>query len=1287
MININNLMRIDTHNHSHYSNFRLIDAISKPKDMILTAHKLGLKGLALTDHETVAGHIEWLQLEKELKQKELIPQDFKCILGNEIYLTDTREHAQTYYHYILLAKDTKGAEQLRKLSSIAWINSYTYKKMERVPTLKSELEEIVKKDPGHLIAQTACLGGELANLVLELVAAEKKKDEDYIYEIKSKINDFILWNISLFKDDFYIEIAPSAAPNQVTFNKRVRSIAKAYNLKIVPACDSHYLLEKDRYVHKAYLQSKKGEREVDEYYSYAHMMDNEECFQNLAVANYTEEDFKKLCENTMEIANKIGTYNLFHNPIIPEVEVKYYEKIDFSMSNYSTLKYLFNSDNIQERYWVNECWKGLKEKEISFNNFEKYVERLEKEADIIKTVGDKLGNCLFSYFNTFQHYIDLFWECGSISGPGRGSSVCFLSNYLLGITQLDPIEWDLMEWRFLNKERLELPDIDTDLSPSKRQKIFQAIREERGELNLLQVCTYGTEGTRSAILAAARGYRSEDYPDGIDVDDAQYLTSLVPQERGFLWSINDVINGNPEKGRRPVGAFIKEIEKYPGLLDIIQGISGIVNKRGIHASGVMMYNNSPFETNAIMKAPNGSLITQYDLHHSEAAGDTKFDYLVTEICDKIVIAIDLLKEDGYFKECNSLKEIYEKYFHPSVLNYQNPKLWSALAEGSVQDVFQFSTDVGLHTAKVIKPTNPTELVSANALMRLMAEEGQERPLDRYVRIKNDINLWYKEMDDFGLSKEEQKYLEKYYLNQYGTPCAQEDLMLVCMDEKIGNFSLSEANGARKIVAKKQMDKIPELREKFINQCPNPILGRYVWQTVMNPQMGYSFARPHALAYSFVALQTLEIAVMYPQIYWNTACLIVNSGAADEENGGSTNYGKNAKAIGNMRDKGINISLPNINSSTYGFKPDVENNQILYGLKAMLNVGDDVIENTIKNRPYSSIKDYYYRVRPNKRAMISLIKGGAFDSLIKRKKAMVWFIWETCDKKNRLTLQNMASLIKYNLLPDYDEEFITARRVYEFNRYLKAICKKESYYLLDERAINFLLEMGQDNLINNTLTLDAKVWDKIYQKWMDIFRSWIQNNKEQILSELNSLIFMEDWVTYAQGNYSSWEMEALCFYYHEHELTNVNKAKYGIENFYDLSKYPIVERTFKKGLNTINLYKLDMIVGTVIDKNKNKGTVVLLTTDGVVNVRFGKEYMAIYDRQLFEIQADGTKKVVEKSWFQRGAMIAVQGIRRDDEFVCKKYASSTRERIYKIDEIKENGDLILRHNRTGGENIV
>lgn len=209
-----------------------------------------------------------------------------------------------------------------------------------------------------------------------------------------------------------------------------------------------------------------------------------------------------------------------------------------------------------------------------FQDNPQYWDRLEIEADVINYIGEKLDDCLFAYFNTFKHYIDLFWECGSTVGPGRGSATGFLSNYLLGITQLDPIRWGLPYWRFLNKERAELPDIDIDLAPSKRPAIFAAIRKERGELGLVQVATFGTEGTKSAVLTACRGYRSEDYPDGIDVDIAQYMSSLIPQERGFLWPISDVINGNPDKDRKPVHAFVREVNQYPGLLNIIQSIEG-----------------------------------------------------------------------------------------------------------------------------------------------------------------------------------------------------------------------------------------------------------------------------------------------------------------------------------------------------------------------------------------------------------------------------------------------------------------------------------------------------------------------------------------------------------------------------------------------------------------------------------------------------------------------------------------------------------------------------------------
>jgi len=186
-----------------------------------------------------------------------------------------------------------------------------------------------------------------------------------------------------------------------------------------------------------------------------------------------------------------------------------------------------------------------------------------------------------------------------------------------------------------------------------------------------------------------------------------------------------------------------------------------------------------------------------------------------------------------------LRQVYDRYLHPAVLNLEDSHMWDALGNGTVMDVFQFSTGVGLATAKQIKPRDPVQLTSANALMRLMGEKGKERPMDRYCRLKNDMQLWYKEVRSRGLSEEEIKILEPYYLPNFGTPCSQEDLMEVCMDKNIAHFTLAEANMARKIVAKKQVKKVPELKEKFISQCPNRVLGEYVWETVMEPQMSYA----------------------------------------------------------------------------------------------------------------------------------------------------------------------------------------------------------------------------------------------------------------------------------------------------------------------------------------------------------------------------------------------------------------------------------------------------------------
>ncbi len=213
------------------------------------------------------------------------------------------------------------------------------------------------------------------------------------------------------------------------------------------------------------------------------------------------------------------------------------------------------------------------------------------------------------------------------------------------------------------------------------------------------------------------------------------MSSLIPQERGFLWDINDVIKGNEELDRKPVVSFIKEMENYPGLLEIIIRISGLINKRGIHASGVILYDEDPFETASFMKAPNGDLITCYDLHKAEAAGDTKYDLLVTEISDKIIKCFEMLQQDNVIEHL-TLRDTYNKYIHPEVIDTTDKIIWNHLAAGDVLDVFQFSGGVGLAIAKKLKPQNPLEMTAANAMMRLMSEKGVESQQDRYARIKD-----------------------------------------------------------------------------------------------------------------------------------------------------------------------------------------------------------------------------------------------------------------------------------------------------------------------------------------------------------------------------------------------------------------------------------------------------------------------------------------------------------------------------------------------------------------------
>ena len=801
-------------------------------------------------------------------------------------------------------------------------------------------------------------------------------------------------------------------------------------------------------------------------------------------------------------------------------------------------------------------------------------------------------------------------------------------------------------------------------------------------------------------MTACRGYRSEDYLDGIEVDTAQYLSSLIPQERGFLWSLKDVVYGNSDKDRKPVKTFVNEVSQYPGLLEIMFGIEGLISRRGSHASGVILFDEDPYEFGCFMKTPSGDIITQYDLHMCEAAGMTKYDFLLTEVQDKLLETIKLLQEYGEIEKELSLREVYDKYLHPSVLPLDRPEIWDALSNNSVLNIFQFDSDVGSQAAKKIRPQNILEMSDANGLMRLMtSEKGAETPMEKYIRFKNDISLWYKEMDNYGLTKKEQKTLEPYFKKSYGVPPSQEQLMQMLMDENICNFSLKEANAARKIVGKKQMDKIPKLKEDVLTKAKSSNLGKYVWKCGIGPQMGYSFSIIHALAYSFIGAQSIYIATNWNPIYWNTACLIVNSGSLEEDSNGDeeierkekgTDYSKIAKALGDIISRGIKVSLVDINESDYGFKPKVETNEILFGMKALGGINKPTIEQIKAGRPYYGIKDFMQRCPLNKTAMISLIKAGAFDEVEKawgeelqipaRLVVMVYYLSIVSEPKKRLTLQNFNGLIQRDLIP---EELNFEKRVFVFNKYLKTYKKVGQYYVFDEPCqvfYNEFFDMEKLEVINGYTCILQKDWDKIYKGCMDKARDFLKDNQEEMLKKFNELLFKEQWDKYATGNISAWEMESLCFYYHDHELKDIDTEKYGIVNFFDLPTEPAVDYFFKRNGRQIPIYKTYKIIGTVISKNDAKSSVSLLTTNGVVNVKFTKEYYAMFNKQISEKQEDGTKKIKEKGWFTRGTKIMCTGFRRDDMFVTKTYKNTLSHQLYRITNVLSDGDIELTHER-------
>lgn len=1294
-------MFVSCHCHDERSNLRGRDALAKTTELIDYAHELGYKGVAITNHETISSS---LKANKYItsKMSEEDWKDFKVINGNEIYLckdVQKGEKPTIFPHFILLAKDRIGFEQLCILSNIAWTKNSFMNVMMRVPTYYSDLISVVNQNKGHLIASTACIGGTLGRMLLLYKETGDKKYYNMCY-------NWIYKMIDIFgEENFFLEMQPSYREEQIFVNKYIKEISEKTGIKYIITTDVHYLKKEDAKAHSAFLKAQDIEREVDSFYATTYMMSEEEIHSYMD--QYLGYEAVEIgINNTMYIYNMVEYYDLckpLHIPYIPLKTVeppfynKYYDKVPL-------LNYFKESKEPSDRHMVSRLLKAF-ENDEQFQN-QKTYDAVTECLESIKISSEKMHVPWSAYLLQIADYVEIAWT-KSLVCPGRGSGVGFILLYMLGITQINPLreKTKTYSWRFLNPERASVLDIDVDVCSSKRDDVINAIKDTYGRDRVSKVLTLNTEKSKSAIQTAARGL-------GINDDIAIYLSSLIIADRGQLRTLRQMYYG--DKDYAPDMNFRNEMDKYPELWEVALKIEGTVNGCGSHAGGVIIVDEPFTKTTALMKTNSGEIITQYDLHECEDVSLIKVDLLATEGLDKINTCLNLLVEYGKIKKYPTLKQTYEACIGIYNLERENKDMWKMLWNREVMSFFQMEKQSGIQAVSLTKPESVDDLATINSVMRLMADDEGESPLEKYARFKKNIHEWYQEMDDHGVKLEDQEILKDILSVSCGICEAQEYLILLTMHPKIGGFSLAWGDKLRKAVAKKKSQDFEKLEKEFFQNAKKKHLDEnltnYVWNVLIRTQRGYGFNRSHTLAYSLIGLQELNLCYRFPIIYWNTANLIVDSGSL-EGNKKTTNYGKIATAIGKFQNTGTIVELPDVNESNFGFKPEEESNSILFGLKGISGIGDAESQAIIVNRPYSNLNDFLEKIKHYKTlskenkfgesAVITLIKAGAFDHLEnkKREDIMSDYIHKISKPLKSLQMDSIFVLNELGLLTK--EQIQYELRIVKFRKYIfqKQFLTEKSgkstntyFYKLEQRfAEPFFFEYFENNMQEDKdykyddegrILVKRGSIDREFKKLMKPFEDNVLLNPQN-LKLVNEKRFMEMWNEKVEGNISKWEMDSLSFYYHEHELAHVDKERYLISDFDNLPEEPQISEYYQYRGKSRPRFKLTRICGTVLDKDKNKHMISLLTPSGVVTVKFYKGQFSFYDKQISELNDDGTKTVLEKSWFGRGKKLLITGYRREEQFVPKKYADSAyRHTLQLINSIDDNGILKLQSDRIG-----
>lgn len=996
-------MFVHLHVHSEYS---LLDGSCRIKDLIAKTKELNMKAIAITDHGVMYGVIDFY--------KEAVAQGIKPIIGCEIYVAPRSMQDREYgidnenYHLVLLAKDMTGYKNLMKIVTVASIEGFYYKpRVDR---------EFLKEHSEGLIALSACLAGEVPSYILR-GEYEKAKEAALFYD-------------SIFgRGNFYLELQDHGILEQQKVNKELIRLSKETGIPLVATNDVHYLEKKDAKAHEVLLCIQTGKTiddedrmsfPTDEFY-----LKSPEEMENLFSC------CKEAIENTEKIADMCNVEFEFNKTKLPKYDLP--EGVDSC------------------EYLRNLCYEGLYKRYK--NPGKEVIERLDYELSVIKQMG------YVDYFLIVWDFIKFAKDNGIMTGPGRGSAAGSLVAYTLGITNIDPIKYNLLFERFLNPERVSMPDIDSDFCYERRQEVIDYVVKKYGKDNVAQIITFGTMAARAVIRDVGRALN---YPYA-EVDT---IAKMIPFELGM--TIDKALSLNPE-----LKARYENEEKVKQLIDISRSLEGLPRHASTHAAGVVI-SKEPLVNYVPLQKNEDSIVTQFPMTTLEELGLLKMDFLGLRTLTVIRDTIEMVKKNkGVIIDFDSM-------------GYDDLKVYELISKGETEGVFQLESPGMKQFMTELKPKNLEDIIAGISLYR----PGPMDQIPRYLANRNHPeSIVY-----------DHPLLKPILDVTYGCMVYQEQVMQIVRD--VAGYSLGRSDLVRRAMAKKKMDVMEQERKNFIygivdeegNVIVPGALRNGLDEVTANKLFdemldfaNYAFNKSHAAAYAVIAYQTAYLKRYYPVEFM---AALLNSFV--------DNLDKIAFYVQVCKKMGIKVLPPDINESDSYFT--VVEDKIRFGLSAVKNVGlnmtMEIVSERERNGKFKSVVDFFERMQDsqlNKKAVESLIKAGAFSSFgVRRSQLLSVYdkLMENIKKNRNNNLNGQISLfgeveqshgVEFEF-PDLEE--------FPKNRLLSMEKETLGLYISGHPLEEYMEDIPK---ITNATTLDFKVSEE------EMFQPKLQDNQEVVIA--------------------------------------------------------------------------------------------------------------------------------------------------------------------------------------------